>query len=319
MNEKTDSESGARLRKRRKWLWWSIFLSVLVLLVGTATVVLGGYFTEKGKCPESIPSTGVKEPVGEANEKWLKLVDSGFTPFDKGPVKGAAEDLSFGYLLKNTSEYVLYNADIDVSFKDANGDDPTALLKKSDQRENASVLDSVNIPVIFPGQTVGMGSSIAIWTEHGEDPETGEPVDLEKIDYDKLTLDIDMASGQWWEPSNDKLDFTRVAAKSVDVVDSESSEHEYLDGREWLSADIEYLVESKACQDLKAYKPSTVVFDAENKIVGGDISGSKGDTGEGGTYRANSDDVRYEVTELLPEGGAVKVYPYARPTKPKLE
>lgn len=323
MNEKResiDSEYPGRPGNRRKWLRWGVFLSVLVVVAGAVVVaIVNGYFSDKGQCPKTAPVTEVTKPVSETSEKWLKLVDSGFTPFGNGPVAGATEDLSFGYLLKNTSKYVLYDAHINVSFTDTAGNDPTSLLQKPDRRDNAQVLEDVNIPVIFPGQTVGMGSSITIWSEHGEDPDTGEPTDLEKVDYDKLTLDVEMASGQWWEPKNDKHDFTRVAAKSVNITGSEPADQEHPDGSEWVSADMEYTVDSGACQTLKAYKPSTVVFDDAGRIVGGDISGSKNNDAEGGTYRVDSGDVRHELTESLPEGGRVNVYPYAHPLKPNLD
>lgn len=305
-------------RSRRPLVWGLGVIVVLAVVVGIAVVVFDRDASGRtADCPATKKPTGHSRPEELDPERQLKLVDSGLKPYkaDTG-LSDPEQGVSFGYLLKNTTKYVLYDATIQVRFVDDDGDDPTSMVGNSKKKNNSQYLDDVPVPVVFPGQKVGMGGLVTTWTKFVERGEN-DVVTPDKVDYDELDIEVTVTSGDWWEQDNDEYEFTKATTKNVDVDVEENPDKVYLDGTKANLYNTRYSVDLASCRELRAHTASSLVYNADGEIVGGSISGK--DPTSHAYYAPGLNTNNPEDQASGPEGDStVKIYSYAQPKAPSL-
>jgi hypothetical protein len=300
---------------------WIIAACVLVLAVGGVTAyALAGNDGANNPCGPQDP-TGVKTPHVKATDhpEWLKLADSGMQRFSRTSWV-IDQSVTFGIMVKNTSKYVLYGATIDVQILDRAGKDVTREVSAPKLKENSHRLRNLNLPVVFPGQEVGMGNDASTWESVVTDEATGKRRHPKPLNYDKLRIKVKLKSGEWWAPHNDVHIFAKSTITSPRITDTEPADNiHYQEGPQAQSATVEYRVDSSSCHDTSGYLPSAVVYDDKGHIVGGGSSGTNGDGKATDQYSPGKNDPM-EVESLVVPGKnvTVKMFPYMNPTTAKL-
>ncbi|MGH8793383.1 MAG: hypothetical protein ACRDXX_12145 [Stackebrandtia sp.] len=302
-----------------------VLATLAAVAVGAVTAVfvfgVGDDNAGLDSCPPERPPTGKvdPEPAPDAPTEQLRVVDSGFAPSVRSETSGATERSTFGFILENESDLVLYDAYVSLRLVDADGEDPTEGFTPSQLEENAYYLDSVHVPALLPGQQVGMGGMVVTWVSLAEDPETGDGFKPDPVDYDALGIEVVEVDGEWWTPDNDVRHFVDVAPAEAERVDAGPEvEFTYLDGTPGANPQFEYDVDSPHCDDLAAYPPTAVAYNADGDIVGGNISLGTSDEPEL-TYPPGVNRAADSLDLLAPEGDlTVSVFPYPAPATPVL-
>lgn len=319
---------------RRVWLWVSVAL-VCVLVAAGVGYVFWPVGSEDSGCPPRKDATGVMQPEhvdAQQAGDYLEVVDSGVKPYRKigGAQDGmsyeelknddADEGMTFGYVLKNTSDYVLYGAKLTVHVVDGDGREPLTELKPSVQHVNSDYLDEVRLPVLFPGQQLGLGGDVESWRGFDFDGD-GKEYKPDRVDYDDLRVKVELLDGQWWKPDNDRYVFNKLKASNVDfkqkVYDGAGL---YSGDRKKSRADTSYTVVSRACKTLEGYGSTGVAYDGDGDIIGGASLSPYPDEGSVYWYEPGSSDeeVFRFIHAPMDDGMTIKVFPYAKPSKPAL-
>ncbi|MGH8876496.1 MAG: hypothetical protein ACRD0P_04010 [Stackebrandtia sp.] len=310
MNE---PETGSTRRSRGRYWLAGVLVVVLAAAAGTWYMVWG---SEDDPCAPREP-TGVTEPVKKAKDgagdKWFTVAESGFMPYRQSEYSTADEGVSFGYLVENPSEYVLYDARLRVRFETPDGRNPTEHVSESDRKEKSAFVKDVRLPVLFPGQRAGLGGQVYTWGGSYTDKD-GDYIEPEKVDYESLKMTVELVSGEWWKVHNDKYEFGKATGSNTKTTKTQPSEW-YFDFEEnpGVEADVKFDVDLASCRDHTAYETTLLAYDKDGEIVGGTISDDTGGAYEPGTEHGSAQTIDTPGRDLT-----YKAYPYAKPVKPKL-
>ena len=243
----------------------------------------------------------------------IEVVDSGLKPY----MKGVHHGISFGVVVENTSDQVLKDAKLKVTFRDSDGTDLLAQLAQ-DNDVDTDELDqwkSVKIPSLAPGAETGFGGHTDIWmstlyTDEGQ-------LRPDRVDYDEVSIEIDMVSGELWPEDNDKYQFVDISATDVTTFDG-VKQKTYLDDTPVTSQSVEYVADLDACGKTANLGSSGVLYDADGAI----ISGYTKPQPKGQIPFSPDSDVAYGDSDAwgpMDEDFTVDVYPYAAPLKVNLK
>lgn len=271
----------------------------------------------KKACPPPQEATGVTEPVKADMDLGsnLKLADSGFKLYEELHGVGA----TFGFVVENSTDMVLYNGVFEVSFIDQNGDNTLDFLRKSEEGagDEWASLDELTMPVIMPGEHSGVGGKSTIWASTISPEGDEDSFHPDEIDYEKLEMEVDLVSGEWWPVKNDKYRFISPTVSGIENRHMGSGDEEYVDGTEMKSPKLVATVDYPGCAKAQDSLPSNgVAFDDDHNIVGGSTIYSQ--TPDPLPYKPGKNYSQLEEF-MVPEGvGDFEVFPYAPPVEPAL-
>lgn len=330
-NSRENAKPDAKRRGSRRRMLIVFVVVVLAFAGGTAALTYTDLFV-KDPCGGPKQPTGVETPhqsvdgsQGDTDvdtSSWLKVVDSGIAPYKSSHRKDVDDSISFGFLVKNTSKYVLYNATVKVEILGADGQSIMQGFPDNIEEENARALDSVDLPVVFPGQEVGFGGSAITWVRNSEnsDGEKGEHFD--PVDYDKVALKMSVDSGEWWVENNDVHDFINAKSNKVNITESTQGRPSdfafHSDGTPWEAVYVSHRVTTEACRETDRYNSSGLVYDSKGKVVGGTSAGSNHSAFSGRSVKPGSQKIDQQYT-VPAKDGSVKMFSYLKPLKPRLE
>lgn len=145
----------------------------------------------------------------------IEVVDSGLKPYREAVYDG----VSFGVVVENTSDQVLKDAKLKVTVRDSDGTDLLAQLAQ-DNDVDTDELDqwkSVKVPSLAPGAETGFGGHTDIWKSVPKNDEGQLRPD--RVDYDEVSIEVDMVSSELWPEDNDKYQFVDISATDVTTFD----------------------------------------------------------------------------------------------------
>lgn len=310
-------------RRTGRWILVAAAAATALVALGAAVVVFGGDGAGDAaaeSCPPEQEPTGVTSPESEPDDPagMLSVANSGFAPSTDRDVDLATEKSAFGYLLENTSDLALYDARVSFRLVDGDGEDPTEELPAGQREENEYYLDNIHVPVLLPGQQVGLGGTVITWSSLAEDADSGEFYEPDEVDYDALDVEVVAAEGEWWELDNDTHHFVGLPPAEASVVDEGPEvDATYLDGTPGANPEFGFEVDSPYCGDLEAYDPTAVAYDDAGNIVGGTISHAPQPEPEL-TYPAGVSE-GHSLSLLVPDTElTVSVFVYPEPETPEL-
>ncbi len=140
--------------------------------------------------------TGVSSPVAAPSSGGLRVVETGFTMI--GLDANHPDGVTVGVVVENTSSLVAYRTQVVIRALDPTG--------ASAVNPSFSLALHQEIPVILPGQRVGIGAnSVGL-----QEPDFGQ--------YDKVsTVDVKLTGEQWWPRDNDVHQFAEVTGTAHDL------------------------------------------------------------------------------------------------------
>lgn len=321
--------SGGPKKSVRVWLAGGATLAVLV----AGTVVWFGFLggddgegagAKCGARPD--PATGVTAGADEpADGESLRVVDSGFWTADPDD----ATDASYGFLLENPSQDVAYGVELDIRVVDSDGEPalhPEFGEEPLRERYGGSRA-SLYVPVVLPGEQVGLGGAIQTWKSGLEDPDTGSAYSKDSVDYDDLRIEVEILDAEWWPVDNDVYGFVSVEADQVRLTETDRGAiDDIVYNESGLALDqevyLEFELDSAGCEATQAHYPSVLLYDEEGDIVGGYTPAGRIDASN--ELRAHTSSAEYPPGTSTQEGhlraftaGAdhsrVEVFPYAEP------
>jgi hypothetical protein len=219
-------------------------LALAAIVVGMVALTSCHYVPPHAQAPTSpcpatpTKHTGVTGPAAAPSGGGLRVVEKGFTQVGED-----GHMVSLGAVVENTSTLVAYRTR--VTFRVYDAEHQIAVPPKTGQ-----FLD-FEIPVILPGQRVGVGTS----------PYVREaPTGFRSVVV--AGFDVDLGTPQWWPRDSDVHSFAPISA-NVQATDRWPSDPE--------SAGISFTVESGYCQRLTARGVVTLFRDRDGTLVGGDV------------------------------------------------
>ena len=228
--------------RRCRW-WW---LLTAVAAVGVAAVFGANVLSARsdtsarGRCDVgATKGTGVSSPVAPPSAgRGLQVVEKGFTQLET-PVG----TVSLGAILENRSELVAYHTRIRFRVLDRQ--------HQSAVPANSGELLDQEIPVILPGQRIGVGA----WTYLRETP-SAQPVAV-------MGFDIDLSASQWWPQDNDVHTFRSISTRHLGTQRSSV---------EQVTGTVRYSVDSAFCGALTTRGVATVFRNSDGALVGGSFA-----------------------------------------------
>jgi hypothetical protein len=171
-------------------------------------------------------------PPGVAGHGELRVVEQGFTqPVDQF---GA---VSIGALVENTTGLIAYRTRVTVRLKDAQNQVLTGFREATDE-----------IPVVVPGQRVGIGMTLS-------------PTGPETIGKKVGTVEIVTHTATWLPADALGEGFSPVTAEYRGTVRRDPKNPQM--------TEIRFVPQSDSCRWLSGYNPATVLRDSSGAIVGG--------------------------------------------------
>ena len=209
--------------------------------------------------PAGVSAPGDRAPGGGG----LRVVEQGFSPLPAGtaPVPG----VSLGAVLENTSGQVAYRARIRFRVLDTRGVEIPA----------AGALLSQQIPVILPGQRIGVGA----WTYVGEEA-SGTPVTAGGFEV--------RIGATEWLPESERGRFAEISTRHQQIERSPATGG---------TGTIRYSVESGYCRPLVPRGAGFVFRDSGGAIAGGSFQ-----TGGGVRCRPGSSEEAVSSVMGIPAG-----------------
>jgi hypothetical protein len=211
-------------------------VAVVVVIAAGVVILSGGKLVwpwQGDDAPEpdpcAVPRTVASDPVPAA--PGVRVVDQGFTETDKGA-------FSMGVLVKNTSDKVAYRTRI------------TYILFEGDHVPVGSqYLRDAVIPILMPGQEVGLGVSTGFNTLD---------------DYPKVTSFEARVGTTTWLPA--LTGFSPTTATYLRTQHAPPGAPPYIT--------IDYHAKSAICRTLNPARVGLVFRDAGGRIIGGDLPDS---------------------------------------------
>lgn len=270
---------------------------------------------KKAACPPKQEPTGVDSPAEvDPDETYsdIALVDSGFTVAKTG----GSDHVSYGVLIENASDLVLYDASISVEFRDSNGNDPFKTIMDHPSASDASIqkLKEVPVPVLMPGERIGIGDWFNSWVSELADERTHEMVDVERPKYDDLSIGIELVDGGFWPERNDVYSFVSAPVSSASITGDSNFQSALRGGKQINEYMLSAYVAYEGCEEVWGAGTSSVLYDEDGTIVGGGFSSGIGSLPSG------SQKSKTESKAWGPEGDVTaEVFQYAKPLKVNLK
>lgn len=274
-------------------------------------------------CPPEQEPTGVgsaqKVDPGSDNG-YLEVVDAGFLPAERA---NGNHVISYGFVVENTSDMVLYDASVSVSFVDGDGKNAFKVFEEDfpDADEYGwGQLKNISIPVVMPGEQAGLGDWVTVWTDLFAD-ESGEIVHPDRPDYEELSVDVSLRSGKLWPVKNDVHQFVQPEALDIELnsgeLSSSNKDIKYSDGTEMREYMPSHKVDFSGCKETEFYSDTSVLYDSEGNIVGG---GRDRVGYTGGTFSPGASEDTHVSPSWGPEGDlTAEVFQYAKPLPVNVE
>jgi hypothetical protein len=215
---------------------------------------------------------------GRRAARWgLRIVERGFSPV------GIGGTVSLGAIVENTSTLVAYRTRVTLRVFDAQ--------QQSVVPQSYGRFLRQEIPVILPGQRIGVGASTAV-----RDGSPGRPVAV-------ASFEIDLGTPQWWPPDNDAHSFGPVTT---------SHQATKRDRVEPGSGSVTYTIESAYCAEIAARGVATVFRNGSGAVVGGDLAvDAPGGRCRPGRFAESSSAFRSIPTDV--DDSRTESYPYCDP------
>ncbi|GAB3800454.1 hypothetical protein [Micromonospora zhanjiangensis] len=224
-----------------------------VIAVAIAASIAGAALTRAARSPApassclrpNAPSTADSKPAAQAPDSGgIQVAEQGFTQIKESKPLFSDRWVSIGAVLANTSAHVAYRTHVVVRMLDKEG--------RSALAETAAPVANLDIPLIMPGQHIGLGSRLPV---HEDD--RGR---LAKVARVEVTL-----GSTHWLPSTGDQGLAQVAAHHVRT----ERDSEYpTDSMTY------YSIESTYCEKLFPRGVSVVFRDATGRVVGGSFDGA---------------------------------------------
>ena len=267
--------------RRRRW-WWLAALAAVGVAAAFGTTVLSarGGTSPRNPCDVAgAKRTGVTGTVTPPSAgHGLRVVEKGFTQLDD-PVG----TVSLGAMVENRSELVAYHTRVRFLVLDGQ--------QRSAVPANSGELLEQEIPVILPGERVGVGA----WT-YLRETSSSQPVTVDRFD-------IDLDASQWWPRDNDVHTFRPISTRHLETQRSSVED---------TTGTVRYSVDSAFCGALTTRGVATVFRNSDGALVGGSFARDNSkDRCRPGRYTESTDAFR-----SIPPGiddSRTESYPYCGP------
>src|SRR5699024_119804 len=135
--------------------------------------------------------------------------------------------LSYGIVMENTSDKVLYDATVSVRFQYKDGKNAFEVFEDMPDADQYGwgQLKDIPVPVVMPGEQVGLGDRVTLWTDLFAN-DSGEVIHPDPPEYDDVSIDVSLNSGEWWPIDNDVHKFLEVKTGDIDLATTKLTSHD---------------------------------------------------------------------------------------------
>jgi hypothetical protein len=231
-------------------------------------------------CASPTAHTGVTKPVVAPGGPGLRVVEQGLRTVGTFPKR-----LSLGGVVENASTLVAYRARVRFDALDAHQDSAVAPTSRQ--------LLYQEIPVIMPGQKIGVGA----WSYPANAPNGGQVT--------AVSVRIEVTAGEWWPVHNDVHPFTAVTARD---------ERLRRDATDASAGSVSYTADSPYCGTVSGRGVAVVYRDGSGAVVGGSFEPPRPDAlcGPGRVARTTT----AAVVPADADDARTTVSPYCDPSPP---
>ena len=225
----------------------------------TVTAACGGKPTENSEreCLSVETGTGVTAPVPAPSDGGLRVTEQGFTTRPAERPDDFTPTVSIGAMIENTSTLVAYQTKARFIVTDANGAPAVNVPEDRETTLHSPLILSYTIPIIMPGQSVGIGRTLYPREKKGPD---------DTAVVAPAHLDIDLVPGEWWPQHNDRHPFGTATIR-VDRMEHPGNKS---------TGTINFGKKSAFCYTSDDEGPALVYRDAEGTLIGGENFGFGG-------------------------------------------
>lgn len=210
---------------------WLALLAVVVLAAGTTVVAVSwarSWFSSCDIVHSVAPNVGSASPSRDS----LRVVEQGFTyPVDE------ARSVSLGALLENTTDSTAYHTRITVQLLDA-----------SNEHIGGYDITDDHIPIIMPGQRIGIGI-------------TTHPTTEEAANAVVVAIRVSPETAQWLPRDALGDDFVPVTAEYRSTIRRNPNLPN--------STEIHFAPKGNSCRPMQGRSPAVLFRDSSGTLIGG--------------------------------------------------